>query len=154
MWPFNDPKPWDPRPTEDPFHRVEYCWTLLGYSQVNSDYSREAQEVTTLRNHETDEWENITEWEETGNYDPGELRHEIQYSGETIAKFILKHLLDEQRNLPRPCPQPTELYDARYLRQLMSDEEKLFGILRVYNSAPSKSVSRYGGEPHAGGRCS
>jgi len=61
MWPFNDPEPWDPRPTEDPFHRVEYCWTLLGYSQVNSDYSREAQEVTTLRYHETDEWENITE---------------------------------------------------------------------------------------------
>jgi len=97
----------------------------------------EAQEVTTLRYHETEEWEEIIELEESGSFEPGELKHEIQYAGEYIAKFILRHVLDEQRSLPRPCPGTVESYDARYLRQLMSDEEKLFELIRVYNLPPS-----------------
>jgi len=93
--------------------------------------------VTTLRYHEIDEWEEVLEREEAGNYEPGELQHEIKYGGEYSAKFILKQLLDEQRNLPRPCPGTVEPYDARYLRQLMNDEEKIFELIRIYNLPPA-----------------
>jgi len=137
MWPLRRAKLWDPIPRENPLYHLNYCWTLLGYSQLSIDHSREAQEVTTLRYHETEEWEGILELEESGNYDSGKLKHEIQYAGEYIAKFILRHVLDEQRNLPRPCPESVEPYDARYLRQLMSDEEKLFELIRVHDLPPS-----------------
>jgi len=69
--PLRQAKLWDPIPRENPQHHLSYCWTVLGYSQPSIDHSREAQEVTALRYHETEEWEEIIELEESGNYDPG-----------------------------------------------------------------------------------
>jgi len=132
----------DPHPRGNPHHHFEYSWTLLWYAGLDSDHLREAQEVDQLRRQESDNWRTVTEFEREANYQPGELRRDIEHAGLFNARSILHFVLEAMTLLPCPSPRISSTYDGRYLRELMSDDEKLFELHRI-RLLPKSSAPRH-----------
>ena len=54
-----------------------------------------------------------------------------------VALLISTHMINELRRLPRPYQADNNSFDGRYLRELMSREEKLFELHRIYDLPPA-----------------
>jgi len=132
----------DPHPMADPHHHMEYSWTLSWYAGLDSDHLREAQEIDQLRRQESDGWSTITAFEQEANYPEGELRRDIEHAGLFNARSVLVYILESLGSLPRSWLQNGTAYDGRYLREIMSPEEKLFELQRV-GQLPRTSELRY-----------
>jgi len=123
----------DPQPRGNPHHHLEYSWTLLWYASLDADHLREAQEIDQLRRQESDGWRTITAFEREADYQERELRREIEHAGLFNARSVLEYVLESICSLPRTSPQDGTTYDGKYLRELMSPEEKLFELHRIRN---------------------
>jgi len=121
----------DPYPMADPHHHLEYSWTLSWYAGLDSDHLREAQEIDQLRRQESDRWRMVTAYEQEAGYQKGDLRQDMEHAGLFNARSVLSFILEEVNSLPPLIPPDDDTYDGRYLRELMSNEEKLFELHRI-----------------------
>jgi len=132
----------DPQPTGNPHHHFEYSWILLWYAGLGSDHLREAQEIDQLRRQESVCCRTVTEFEREAGYQKGELQQDIEHAGLFNARSVLSFILEEMNSSPRPFPQNDSMYNGRCLRELMSDEEKLFELHRL-RKLPRTSETRH-----------
>jgi len=123
----------DPQTRGNPHHHLEYSWTLLWYASLDADHLREAQEIDQLRRQESDGWRTITSFEREADYQEGELRRDIEHAGLFNVRSVLEYVLESICSLPRTSPQDGTTYNGKYLRELMSPEEKLFELHRIHN---------------------